>query len=326
MKYIKSLFLIVLVALSFIGQAQVLPFEEYGFSPKVVTLSNGKYQEFHDLETVVEIGSVLYNTETKQIVGFAEPKELNLEDIQPYLVNRWVSPDPLSESYASLSPYNYVNNNPIRNIDPDGRYFESIIDIGFILYDVGEIAYDYITKGEVNPISVAALGADVVCLAAPIATGGGLAIRAGKEGVEQVAKHAAKEVISEGAEKMVKETAQGVSEKSTKNFVEKYEVGTFDNLQSRSKVGDGLDIHHAPQKHPAGQAIDGYDPKTAPSIALPSKEHKSLSTVKGDYSGNARSQLAKDVKDMRSNTNVPNQNLQDLIQLNKDMYPNSFKK
>lgn len=326
MKNIKSLFLIVFAALSFIGQAQDLPFEKYGFSPKVVTLSNGKYQEFHDLETVVEIGSVLYNTETKQIVGFTEPKESNLEDIHPFLVNRWISPDPLSESYPSLSPYNYVGNNPIKNIDPNGMWIESVIDIGFILYDVGEIAYDYITKGQVNPVSVAALGADVACLAAPIATGGGLAVRAAKEGTEQVVKHVAKEVVTEGAEKMMKETTQGISGKSTKNFVEKYEVGTFDNLQSRSKVGDGLDIHHAPQKHPAGQAIDGYDPKTAPSIALPAKEHKSLSTVKGNYSGNARSQLAKDVKDMRNNTNVPNQNLQDLIQLNKEMYPNSFNK
>ena len=36
-------------------------------------------------------------------------------------VARWTTPDPLMQKYPSLSPYNYVANNPIINIDPDGR-------------------------------------------------------------------------------------------------------------------------------------------------------------------------------------------------------------
>ena len=34
---------------------------------------------------------------------------------------RWGAVDPLSEKYSSFSTYNYVLNNPIINIDPDGR-------------------------------------------------------------------------------------------------------------------------------------------------------------------------------------------------------------
>jgi len=55
-----------------------------------------------------------------------------------------------------------------------------------------------------------------------------------------------------------------------------YEVGTYDDLKARSLPNDGLDIHHLPQKHPAGQVIPGYDAKTGPSIAVPQNEHRQI--------------------------------------------------
>ena len=38
------------------------------------------------------------------------------------VTGRWDRMDQLSEDYYSYSPYNYCLNNPVKNIDPDGRY------------------------------------------------------------------------------------------------------------------------------------------------------------------------------------------------------------
>lgn len=97
-------------------------------------------------------------------------------------------------------------------------------------------------------------------------------------------------------------------------------------MSRRSTVGDKLDIHHVPQKHPAGQAIDGYDPKTGPSIAVPSGEHRRIPTIKGQYGGSARDLLEKGIKDLRNHTNAPNSALQDLVRRNKEANPGAFNK
>lgn len=107
------------------------PFKKQGYYPKVATLSKGKYLEFHDKDSIVSIGSVRFNRKTEEIVEFREI-DLSDPDAQPYLdtAGRWFSPDPLSEEYSSWSPYHIVYNNPISNVDPDGReIFTDFVDI-----------------------------------------------------------------------------------------------------------------------------------------------------------------------------------------------------
>jgi hypothetical protein len=111
-----------------------------------------------------------------------------------------------------------------------------------------------------------------------------------------------------------------------KGAVKPYEVGMADNLWARSVKGDGLDVHHAGQAHPMEQLVPGYDRATGPAITVPRREHVTIPTVRGPVSGTPRSQLSKDIWDLRNNTNAPNSRLQELIDLNKTMYPNSFKK
>lgn len=175
-------------------QAQDNPFAEYGYTPKIATLSQGQFNESFDNDTIVQIGSVLFNTKSKQIVAFVEYDTAYSEaTLEPDIVSRWMSPDPLADhpNQIGLSPYHYGWNNPIYWTDPDGRcplcpWADAIIDIGFALYDVGEIVYDYTTTGEVDPISVAALTADLGSIVVPMTTGAGLAVRGTAKTVKAV--------------------------------------------------------------------------------------------------------------------------------------------
>lgn len=98
------------------------PFKEFGYTPKIATLSKGKYLEFHDLDSIVKIGSFTFHVKEKAINGYSQ-EEIKYSEatLRPEIVSRWFSPDPLSDEFPSWSPYNFTMNNPIRFIDPDGR-------------------------------------------------------------------------------------------------------------------------------------------------------------------------------------------------------------
>lgn len=112
------------------AQSNYNPWKKYGYTPpKALTLSNGKYEEFFDNDTIVQIGSVMLNTKTNKIVGFVEYDTTYSEaTLEPHVTSRWLSPDPLAKEYPSWSPYTFCYNSPISVIDPDGR--EGIIVSG----------------------------------------------------------------------------------------------------------------------------------------------------------------------------------------------------
>jgi RHS repeat-associated protein len=96
---------------------------------KMLTLSDGKFQEFFPNDTLVPIGSVMYNTVTGQVVAFLTRDTMYAEyNLEPEVVSRWLSPDPLAAKHPENSPYVYVANRPIIYVDPDGQDYVLVIN------------------------------------------------------------------------------------------------------------------------------------------------------------------------------------------------------
>ncbi len=102
-------------------------FKKHGFDKKPLTLSNGHYNEFFKNEKIVQIGTILLNTQTNKVVAFLEEDTTKVTYL-PEFSSRWVSPDPLAAKYPENSPYVYGLNNPILFIDPNGMDASNFLD------------------------------------------------------------------------------------------------------------------------------------------------------------------------------------------------------
>lgn len=114
-----ALFLVTLLVSCLVTQAQEDIFRKHGVTKEPLTLSKGKYKETFYIEEVIQIGTVLINTQTEKVVKFLD------EDTTKYAykaetTSRFLTVDPLAEEYYSWSPYVYVGNNPIIRTDPTG--------------------------------------------------------------------------------------------------------------------------------------------------------------------------------------------------------------
>jgi RHS repeat-associated protein len=82
--------------------------EHKGYN-NVVNGTENNYKTFQGKEKEEELGRNTY--------------DFGWRDFDPAIA-RWTNLDPLAEAYISSSPYVFTANNPIYNIEVDGRYFE----------------------------------------------------------------------------------------------------------------------------------------------------------------------------------------------------------
>jgi len=119
--FILSTFTLIFAQIAF-GQ-NPNPWESIGKpSTQILTLSDGRYPEIFENDTLRIIGSIVFNTRSNKIEYFIEQDTTYSEStLKPEVVSRWLSIDPLAKKYPFFSPYNFVGNNPIIFVDPDGK-------------------------------------------------------------------------------------------------------------------------------------------------------------------------------------------------------------
>lgn len=123
MKKLFSLVLILLLNVGAKSQNTPNPYASIGKpAPKMVTLSNGSYDEFLLKQPLVMINGDAVDRKTGELVYSKEENpemiaKLEKEEKDKF---RFLSVDPVTKSFPFLTPYQYASNSPIVNIDFDG--------------------------------------------------------------------------------------------------------------------------------------------------------------------------------------------------------------
>ena len=110
-------------SISFAIGAQTNPYEVFGYESKVnCTTPTERFFELKNADGKSKIKTLAFDFANRSIYLFDDEncllKTISLDDGR---LLRWLSVDPKAQKYAGFSPYNFVADNPLNNIDPDGR-------------------------------------------------------------------------------------------------------------------------------------------------------------------------------------------------------------
>lgn len=118
-----TLTFIVVIGFIFCTKAQYSPYEIFGHKSKVTYETHVKeYLYILNSDISSTIYAVAFNFSEGLVLFLTKSDSvINQVEIEPNQLSHWLSVDPLTADYPSLSPYAFVDNNPINAIDPDGR-------------------------------------------------------------------------------------------------------------------------------------------------------------------------------------------------------------
>ncbi|MDT5268357.1 MAG: hypothetical protein QOH49_543 [Acidobacteriota bacterium] len=105
-------------------------------------------------------------------------------------MQRFISEDPLDFAGGGFNHYAYVRNDPINAKDPSGQILDTILDVGFVLWDLYNLATGSRKDRMLNGLM---LGADLAAVFIPGLTGAGRGVKALSE-----AEHGADALVHEG--------------------------------------------------------------------------------------------------------------------------------
>src|SRR3972149_2220996 len=100
------------------------PFKQLGIKDNEIeylTLSDGRYVEFHGYNDFERVGSAIIDMQTNKIARFIDKDSVREVGMYEFdMTTRFLTIDPMAEKYYEISPYAYCANNPILFVDPNG--------------------------------------------------------------------------------------------------------------------------------------------------------------------------------------------------------------
>jgi hypothetical protein len=114
---------LVLFALIKVNAQNNNPYSLFGYTTKnEYVLTDKKKLEIRNIDTTAQVFSLYFDNATKRVcLKDKNGVLLMAKEIPNDVIAKWISIDPKASERTSLTPYNFVQNNPMLRIDPDGQ-------------------------------------------------------------------------------------------------------------------------------------------------------------------------------------------------------------
>ncbi len=110
------------ISICFVLQAQDNPYEIFGHKSKVEYKTHlYEYLVVKNNDTTSIICSIAFNIKSSAVLFLNEKDSiLSISKLEPNNIIRFIGVDPLAHKRSWVSPYNFVQNNPLNRVDPTG--------------------------------------------------------------------------------------------------------------------------------------------------------------------------------------------------------------